>query len=126
MTHLRTKITGLLLILPLLFGAGCDRTVPPPAPLALEELPTAFQTAFSKAKPELKELASQFVASVQAKEYPKAFAELQNLTSQPALSKEQVSVTTGALLTVNSLLQEAQSQGDAKATETIKTYRETK
>lgn len=126
MTHLRTRIAGLVLILPLLFGAGCDRTVPPPSPLAVEELPAAFQTAFSKAKPEVKELASQFVASVQAKDYSKAFAELQNLTSQPALSKEQVSVTTGALLTVNSLLQEAQAQGDVKATETIKYYRETK
>ena len=126
MTYLRTKIAGLALLLPLLFGAGCDRSVPPPAPLAVEELPAAFQKAFSKSKPETKELASQFVASVQAKDYPKAFAELQTLTSQPALTKEQVSVTTGALLTVNSLLQAAQSQGDAKAAETIKFYRETK
>lgn len=126
MTHLRIKIIGLALLLPLLFGVGCDRSSAPPTPLAVEELPAAFEKAFSKAKPEAKELANQIVAAVQAKDYSKAFLDLQTLTGLPALTKEQMSVTSRALLTVNTLLQAAQAQGDAKAAETIQFHRATK
>jgi len=126
MTHLRTKIIRLALVLPLLFGAGCDRSSAPPAPLAVEELPAAFEKAFSKAPPEAKEVATQIVAAVQAKDYSKAFLGLQSLTSLPALNKQQVNVAASALLTVNTLLQAAQAQGDTKAAETIQHHRATK
>ena len=126
MTCLRIKIIGLALLLPLLFGLGCDRSSAPPTPLAVEAMPAAFEKAFSKAKPEAKELANQMVAAVQAKDYSKAFLGLQALTALPTLTKEQISVSSGALLTVNTLLQAAQAQGDAKAAETIKVYQSTK
>jgi hypothetical protein len=126
MTSLRINLIGLALLLPLLFGAGCDRASAPPTPLAVEELPAAFEKAFTKAKPEAKELASQVVAAVQAKDYSKAFQGLQTLRSQPDLTKEQTGVMSRGLLTVNTLLQAAQAQGDAKAAETIKVYQQTK
>ncbi len=126
MTNLRSQIIRLVLLLPLLFAVSCDRSSAPPTALAVEELPAAFEKAFAKAKPETKELAKQVVAAVQAKDYSKAFFGLQNMTSQVALTKEQSSVISGALLTVNNLLQAAQAQGDTKAAETIQSHRATK
>ena len=122
----RLKINGLFFLLPLLLALGCDHSSAPPAPLAVEEIPGAFEKAFAKAKPEAKDLANQIVAAVKAKDYSKAFLDLQALTALPALSKEQITVASSTLLTVNTLLQDAQAQGDAKAAETIKVYRSTK
>lgn len=126
MTHLRIKIFGLALILPLLFGMGCDRSSALPTPLAVKEFPVAFEKAFGKAKPEVKELGNQIVAAVQAKDYSKAFFGLQSLISAATLSKQQMSVASGALLTVNNLLEAAKAAGDQQAAETINIYRSTK
>lgn len=126
MTHLRISVIGLAFLLPMLLGLGCDRSSAPPAPLPVEQLPAAFEKAFAKAKPETKELANQIVVAVQAKDYSKAFYGLQNLLSQSVLTKPQSSVVSSALLTVNSLLEAAQAEGNQKAAETIKVYRSTK
>lgn len=122
MRLLRTKRSTFALVLALGFGVGCDRSSAPPTPLPSAEFPAAFEKVFSKAKPETKDVVNQIVASVQAQDYSKAFLGLQTLASRPDLTKEQVSVTTRGLLTVNTLLQAAQAQGDAKAAETIKVY----
>lgn len=103
-------------------GPGCDKAGPPPEPLTLEELPAAMEKSFSSAKPEIKDLASQFVALVKAKNYPKAFEAMQSLIGKPGLNKEQVSVSSRASLTLNGLLQAAQAAGDQKAASTIKNY----
>lgn len=122
--YLQWSLCALLaLLIPL---AGCSRTVPPPTPLSEAELPAAMEKAFSKAKPDIKELATQVVTAVQAKEYSKAFQSMQVLTTKPGLTKEQVSVASRATLTVNELLQAAQAQGDQKATQTLKVYRRDK
>jgi hypothetical protein len=126
MKHLCIKVTGLGLFVSLLFGPGCDRTSSSPTPLSAEEMPAAFAKAFSQAKPEVKEVADQVVAAVQAQDYSKAFNGLQSLVGRPNLSKDQVSVTTRGLLTVNTLLQAAQAKGDAKAAETIRVYNKNK
>jgi hypothetical protein len=126
MKNLCIKIIGVALLFPLLVGLGCDRSSAPPTALAVEEFPAAFEKAFSKAKPETKELAKQIVTGVQAKDYSKAFLALQSLLSDATLSKQQMSVTSGALLTVNSLLEAAQAEGNQNAAETIKVYRSTK
>ena len=115
-------ITAALLFV-LTLGVGCNRTSPPPTPLSAEELPAAMEKAFSKAQSETKDLASQVVAAVQAKDYSKAFLAVQTLGNLPGLTKDQQSVVSRATLTVNTLLQAAQSQGDTKAAETLKTYR---
>lgn len=102
---------------------GCNRPSPPPTALTLEELPAALGKAFSKAKPEVKDLAGQVVTSVQAQDYSKAFLTLQSLASRPGLTKEQLSVSGRATLTLNDLMQSAQTQGDQKAAQTLKAYR---
>ena len=117
------KSVALPVVLGLALGVGCNRSVPPPTPLPVQEIPAALQKAFEKAKPDLKDLANQVVAAVQAQDYSKAFLTIQNLASRPDLTKDQVSVTSRATLTVNSLLQAAETKGDKKAAQTLKGYR---
>ena len=107
-------------------GLGCDRSSTPPTPLPAAEFSAVFDKAFSKAKPEVKEFANQLVAAVQAQDYSKAFNGLQSLAGREDLNKEQVSIISRASMTINTLLQSAQAQGDQKATETIKNYHSTK
>lgn len=120
------KTIALVLLLGLVAGFGCNRTTPPPTPLTAEELPGALEQAFSKAKPQAKELATLVVTSVKGRNFPKAFSTIQALAALPDLTKEQVNVAARATITVSGLLQEAQAQGDAKAAAAIKQYRETK
>ena len=126
MTLLRLKTLAFAVLLPLLFGLGCDRSSAPPAPLSAAEMPAAFNKAFTKAKPEVKGVADQIVAAVQAQDYSTAFNALTSIVGNGSLTKEQSQVISRALLTVNNLLQEAQAKGDTKAAETIKTYHSTK
>lgn len=119
------KIT-LALLLVLAAGFGCNRTSPPPTPLSAEELPAAMHKAFGNAKPDTKDLAAQVVSSVQAQDYSKAFAAIQSLAGAPDLTREQSTVASRAMLTVNELLQAAQAKGDQKAAQTINTYRRDK
>jgi len=116
----------LALLLSLLSVVGCSKNSGPPPALTAAELPAAVEKAFEKASPEAKELASQVVAAVQAKDFPKAYHNVQLLAGMPSLSKQQVSVASSAMVTVNTLLQEAQSQGDAKAAQAIQVHRATK
>lgn len=115
---------GLLMML--LAVPGCNRSSAPPTPLPVEQLPSALEKAFSQAQPESKDLAKQVVASVQAQDYAKAFLELQQLAAMPNLTKEQRTVTARGLLTVNGLLQTAQTKGDEKAAEVLKFQHMTK
>jgi hypothetical protein len=122
MKHPGLKGIAVALLFVLTLGAGCNRTTPPPTPLSAEELPAALEKAFSKAQSDTKDLANQIVAAVQAQDYSKAFLVVQTLGNLPGLTKEQQSIVSRATLTVNSLLQAAQSKGDANAAETLKTY----
>ncbi len=110
----------------LAFGVGCSRNVPPPTPLTLEELPAVVEKAFSSAKPEAKELATQVVASVKTQDYTKAFWAIQTLGGTPELNKEQANVAARATLTISALVQSAEAKGDTKAAQTLQRYRETK
>jgi hypothetical protein len=85
-----------------------------------------LDVAFSKAKPQAKELATLVVASVKARDFAKAFSSIQALVAVPDLTKEQLNAASRATITVSGLLQEAQAQGDAKAAAAVKLYRETK
>jgi hypothetical protein len=114
---------ALLLQVLWLFAAGCSKNPSPPAPLSVEQLPAALEKAFTKAKPEAKDLANQIVTFLQAQDYSKAYTGLQNLLGKPGLTKEQMSVATRGSLTLTTLLQSAQASGDAKAAETLKAYR---
>ena len=78
------------------------------------------------AKPEVKDLATQVVKSIQAQDYPKAFQDIQSLIAVPGLTKEQSSVVGRGTLTINELLQSAQAKGDEKAATTLENYRKNK
>ena len=110
----------------LLVVVGCSRSSSSLAPLPVGELSSALEKAFSKAKPGVKELADQVIASVKTQDYPRAFQGLQNLSIVPGLTKEQTSIANRGMLTVNSLLQSAESKGDQKAAATLDNYRRTK
>ena len=110
----------------LLVAVGCSNNISPLAPLSVEELPSALEKAFSKAKPGVKELADQVIASVKTQDYPRAIQGLQNLSVAPGLTKEQTSVAARSMLTVNSQLQSAEAKGDQKAAATLENYRKTK
>ena len=123
-----TNWIGLAWLCVLACGGGCHRgggSAPPPA-LSAEELPAALEKTFAKAKPDLKELAGQITAAVRARDYPTAYLGLQTLAGKPGLSKEQQQIMASALVTVNNLLQTAQSQGDAKAAQTLNFLRQNK
>lgn len=123
MNPLSLKSVALAVLLGVAFGVGCNRSSPPPAPLSVQEMPAALDKAFSKAKPEVKDLANQVVAAVQAQDYAKAFQAVQNLANQPGLTKNQGLVASRAALTVTDLLHAAETKGDKKAAQTLKNYR---
>ncbi len=112
----------LLLLLVLGCGFGCKPKASMPTPLPVEQLPGALEAAFSSAAAETKDLASQVVASVRARDYSKAHPQLQILAATPHLTQEQLTVTARAMLTLNDLLQAAQNQGDQKAAQTLQNY----
>jgi hypothetical protein len=121
--YLRLTVVSLLLAV---FGASCKQNVAPPVAIPIEQLPAALEKAFKKAKPEAKELVGQVVAAVQTPDYSKAYFTMQTLSGQPGLNREQTGVANGGLLTLNTLMQEAQAKGDAKAAEALKFHRENK
>jgi len=123
MKHFHIHGFTIALVLVLMVGVGCERKVAPPTPLPVEQLQAALDKAFSKAKADTKELASQVVAAVQAQDYTKAYTGLQNLLGKSGLTKEQINVTTRGSMTVMTLLQSAQASGDAKAADALKAYR---
>ena len=124
MRHLSIARFGFSLLLILTVAVGCNRSSSgPPESLPIEQVPTALLKAFTKAKPEAKDLVNEIVGALQAQDYSKAYLALQTLAARPGLDKEQISVTTRGSLTVNGLLQTAQSKGDAQAAETLKSYR---
>ena len=112
----------LSLLLLTALAIGCSRNVPPPEAIPLDQLPAAMEKAFAPAKGEAKDIADQVVAALNAKDYAKAAAGLQKLTVLTGLNKEQVNTAARGVLTVNQALQEAQSKGDQKAVQTLKTY----
>ena len=126
MRHLYASRVSFALLLVLLAAVGCNKSSTPPAPLAIEQLPAALEKAFTKAKPEIKSLASQIISSVQAKDFAKAYLDLQSLSGMTGLSQEQHSIAMRGALTVNELVQSAAAKGDETAAEAVKVYKSTK
>lgn len=106
----------------LLLLSGCSREAAAPAPLPMEQVPTAVTTAFDNATPEIKAAAADFVASVKGNEIPAAFEQLQDVTSRPDLTPAQRATGARAMMSVAQQLQAAAANGDAKAAEALKRY----
>ncbi len=111
----------LLLTLP-----ACSKSEGPPPALSLQELPSALQAAFPKAKPEFQGPLEVTLAALQTNGYPEAFEGLRALSTAPGLTKKQNQVTAAGLLTINNALQEAQSRGDAQAAQALQFYHKSK
>ena len=126
MRFLRTIRLLCALLFIVAVSVGCSRSSAPLTPLAAEQIPTALQEAFAKAKPETRELVNQATAALQAQDYSKVFFALQTLSGQSGLNKKQQTAANRALLTANNLLQAAQAKGDAQAAETLNSYRANK
>jgi hypothetical protein len=124
--HLLNKKPALSLLMVITFLTSCKQSSTPPPSLSAEQLPAAFEKAFAKAQPETKDLASQVISAVQAQDYAKANAAIQNLVTRPGLTKEQTTIASSGLMTVNSLLQSAQAKGDTKAAEVLQLQRRNK
>lgn len=110
----------------LLAAAGCKKAEGPPPAISLEQLPAALQKAFANAKPQATEPVNTLQGALRDKDYPKALMAVQAVATLPGLNKEQANVAAAGLITINNALQEAQSQGDQTAAQTLQTYRATK
>jgi len=110
----------------LLCACSCRRADGPPPPLTLEQLPAAVEKAFAQAKPEANEKVKDLLAALREKDYSKALMALQALSAVPGLNRSQADVAGAGLITLNNALQEAQSQGDQTAAQTLQSYRATK
>ena len=110
----------------LLLAFGCSKDSGPLEPLTVAQLPAAMEKAFSTAKGEVKDLATQIIASVQAQDYAKAYLDLQKLSATSELNKEQGRVANRALLTINSLLRSSAANGEVKSAAALEHYQRTK
>jgi len=112
--------------LALLGASGCHRSAGPLPPLPAEQIPAEMQRVFAKAGPEIKNLVAELDAALKSKDYVSAYQRAQSLGSLPAASKEQRRAAARALLTVTSLLQSAQAQGDQDAAALLKYQQRTR
>ncbi len=97
-----------------------------PPPLAAEQIPAEVQKAFGKAALPVKETADRMVASLQRKDYPAAYQDVQFLCNLPGETKQQRLLAARSMLAITSLLQAAQAQGDQQAAAALKVYQSTK
>ena len=112
----------LLLVMCLSGGLSCKRAGEAPPPLALEQIPAELEKVFLSGTPADKDLVSEVNTNLQSKDYSAAFHTLQSLSGNQGLNKDQRSILARCLLTVTSLLQAANAQGDEKAAATLKQY----
>src|SRR5689334_16655806 len=117
------KFVVWLALLALLFTQGCKKPDGPPPPVSLEQLPSALEKAFTKAKPQASEPLNTLQGALRDKDYSKALMAMQAIVALPGLNKEQANVAAAGLVSINNALQEAQSQGDQNAAQTLQTYR---
>jgi hypothetical protein len=94
---------------------GCKPQNAAPPPLTADEIPGAMQKAFTKAKPETRQLVDKLVAALQGKDYPGAYQIAQNISEDPGLTKEQLLTNARAMLGINELLKSASAGGDQSA-----------
>lgn len=115
-----------VLLLATFLAGGCGDTTKPPSAISLDQIPAELGKAFTSAKGETKDLSGLAVAAVQNKEFSKAAMALDALLRRPDLNKIQGRTVAGAAMTINAVLLEGESKGDAQAAETLNLRRLTK
>ena len=125
-TYRSQSIPLLVLLLTMFLAAGCSDTEQPPTAIAMEQIPAELEKAFTSAKGDTKELSGLVVTAVQGKEFSKASMAVDALARRPDLSKIQSRTATGAAMTINAVLLQAESKGDPQAAKTLEIRRNTK
>jgi hypothetical protein len=119
----RAFLLGIIPAIFLFLSSGCKRDDAPPPAVSVEQLPAALEKVFVKNAPEA---LSSLLAALREKDYSKALLGLQTISASSGLNRQQVNVVAAGLVSVNNALQEAQSQGDTNAAQTLQSYRATK
>lgn len=102
---------------------ACKKDNAPPEPIAVEQLGSTLQAAFSKGPARARETSTELAKAVESKNYPLAFGLAQDLCSSTELTEDQQLVATRAMLTVSGLLQQAQASGDKASAEMLQMHR---
>ncbi len=111
----------------LLAGGGCHRRGDtPPQALAPEKVAPTLDAAFKNARPEDQQAAHEVVSALQSKDDPKAFVQLQSLTTRPDLTADQRAAATRSMLSVLAQLQAAAANGNKAAEDLLQAYRASK
>src|SRR4051812_20358922 len=100
-------------ILLMLAAVGCGEHRP--SPLGLEEIPPVFKKTFANAKEQTRFVIDGIIKQVDHKQYAPAAFQLQNLLSDRSLTKEQHSVISRGLVTLNDTLQKQAEIQEAAA-----------
>jgi len=116
----------LILLLVMLLAGGCGDTDQPPTAISMDQIPAELEKAFAPAKGDTKELSGLAITTVQNKEFSKTSMALDALARRPDLSKTQSRTVTGAAMTINVVLLQAESKGDPQAAKTLELRRMTK
>jgi hypothetical protein len=114
-------------LLTLTILTGCRREEAPLPPLPADQIAAEFGKAFGNARQSVKVLSDRVLKGLADKDYPAAFAAVQELSIQLVdAPRAQQTLAARAMVTINGLLQTAQSQGDEKATAALKQYQGSK
>jgi hypothetical protein len=114
------RVLAFLASLVVLASVGCNHTSEPPPPLAIEQIPTAFQKAFDQSGPEPKQAAGLVTSALAIKDYPTAYQEVQALCELPGQTREQRLLATRALLAIMRRVQDERARGDSNAATVLK------
>jgi hypothetical protein len=113
-------LTGLFLL-----AAGCAKNEAP-APVAVEQVPETMTDAFASAPAPAQEAAQEVVEALEAQDAPRAFVELQALSSRSDLTDSQRAIAAQSLVTVSASLAERAAAGDKAAQAVLEAHRASK
>ena len=117
---------GLTLLLGFAAGCGSKGGSSESQQSAQGEAPKTVQSAFKGAKPEIQAEADRIVAAIQNHEAPKAFLQLQQLSSRTDLTAEQSVAAARVTASVRAQLQAAAARGDKGAADVLEAYHNSK
>ena len=124
---MRRLTLALAAFLTLTILSGCRREEAPLPPLPADQIAAEFGKAFGNVKQSVKDVSDRVLKGLADKDYPAAFAAVQELSVQLGdAPRAQQTLAARAMVTINGLLQTAQSQGDEKATAALKQYQGSK
>ena len=108
-----------LILFASLLLVGCKPGNTAPTPLPAEQIPAAMRQAFAPAPPAARQLVEEMLASLQATNYSAAYHGAEAVCATAGITREQLLVTSRAMLALNDLLKQASAQGDSTASEFI-------